>query len=65
MLASFRAFKGERVLRRPITESRVATAWLTDRVMIGGEITGKTLAATPGSIRWIVRPHPPGGEHRD
>jgi hypothetical protein len=49
VLASFRAFKGERVLRRPIAESRVATAWLTDRVMIGGEITGKTLATTPGS----------------
>ncbi len=49
VLVGFHAFTGERILRRPITESRTATAWLSDRVMIGGEITGKRLGATPGS----------------
>ena len=65
VLASFGAFKGERTLRRTITGSRVATAWLADKVMIGGEITGKTRGANPNSgqfhpatIHWQV----PGGE---
>jgi hypothetical protein len=43
----FRAFQGERVLCRPITATRTATAWLSKHVMIGGEITGRTLGATP------------------
>jgi len=49
VLKSFHTFTGERVLRRPITDSRIATAWLSDRVMLGGEISGRTLGATPGS----------------
>ncbi len=48
VLENFRAFKGERRLRRPITATRTATAWLAANVMIGGEITGRTLGATPG-----------------
>ena len=65
VLAGFRAFKGERVLRRPITTSRTATAWLAHSVMIGGEITHHTVGANPTSgqfhpatIHWRV----PGGE---
>lgn len=49
VLASFHEFKGERTLRRPIEGPRVATAWLSDRLMIGGEITGATRAAGPGT----------------
>lgn len=44
----FRTFQGERVIRRPITAKRTATAWLAPEVMIGGEITGGTWGATPG-----------------
>jgi hypothetical protein len=65
VLASFGVFKGERMLRRNITGSRIATAWLADKVMIGGEITGETRGANPNSgqfhpatIHWQV----PGGE---
>lgn len=64
VIKNFHTFTGERVLRRPITETRIATAWLSDRTMIGGEITGKTLGATAGSgqyhpatMHWQV----PGG----
>lgn len=49
VLASFSAFKGERNLRRAITGPRVATAWLGNQLMIGGEITGKTAGANPSS----------------
>lgn len=45
--AHLRAFAGERLLRRPITATRTATAWLGAEVMLGGEITGHTLGATP------------------
>lgn len=65
VLAGFREFGGERVLRRPIKGPRIATAWLAREVMIGGEITGRTLGVTPGSgqfhpatIHWRA----PGGE---
>jgi hypothetical protein len=65
VMEHFRAFQGERVLRRPITAERTATAWLGPEVMIGGEITGGTWGATPGkgqfhpaTIHWRV----PGGE---
>lgn len=65
VLEHFRGFQGERVLRRPITATRTATAWLAADVMLGGEITGHTLGATPGrgqfhpaTIHWRA----PGGE---
>lgn len=65
VLAELHAFTGERVLRRPITATRVATAWLAERVMIGGELTGGALGVVPGvgqfhpaTIHWRA----PGGE---
>lgn len=65
VLEHFRAFQDDRVLRRPITAQRTATAWLAPEVMIGGEITGGTWGATPGkgqfhpaTIHWRV----PGNE---
>ena len=45
----FTAFRGDRLLRRPITATRTATAWLADDVMIGGELTGRTLGVVPGT----------------
>lgn len=44
----FTAFRGERTLRRPITATRTATAWLADGLMLGGELTGRTLGVVPG-----------------
>jgi hypothetical protein len=44
----FTAFRGERLLRRPITATRTATAWLAPDVMIGGELTGHRLGVVPG-----------------
>jgi hypothetical protein len=65
VLADFRAFRGERMLRRPITATRTATAWLAANIMIGGELTHGTLGATPGkgqfhpaTIHWVA----PGDE---
>jgi hypothetical protein len=49
VLADFRAFQGERTLRRPIAGPRIATAWLAPRLMLGGEISGRTLGASPES----------------
>lgn len=47
VLAGFRTFGGERLLSRPITATRTATAWLGANVMIGGEVTSRTLGVTP------------------
>lgn len=48
--ARFRQFSGEHSLTRIITPQRTATAWLGDRVMLGGESTTFTKAAgTPGN----------------
>lgn len=47
VLKHFRAFKGECVLRRPITATRTATAWLDRDIMLGGEATNQTRAAGP------------------
>lgn len=65
VLPHFRSFQGERLLRQPITAARTATAWLAADVMIGGEITGRTLGATPGrgqfhpaTLHWRA----PGGD---
>lgn len=44
----FTAFRGERLLRRPITATRTATAWLAPDIMIGGELTGRALGVVPG-----------------
>lgn len=44
----FLAFRGERLLRRPITATRTATAWLAEGVMLGGELTGRGLGVVPG-----------------
>ena len=49
VLAGFRAFQGERLLRRPIEGPRTATAWLAADVMLGGEITGAARPAGPGT----------------
>jgi hypothetical protein len=49
VLAGFREFQGERVLRRPIEGPRIATAWLGRDVMLGGELTGATRAFGPGT----------------
>jgi hypothetical protein len=65
VMEHFRAFQGERLIRRPITAVRTATAWLGPDMMTGGEITGGTWGATPGqgqfhpaTIHWRV----PGGD---
>lgn len=49
VLASFREFQGERLLRRPIEGPRIATAWLAEEVMLGGEITGASRPAGTGT----------------
>ena len=49
VLAGFRAFQGERLLRRPIEGPRTATVWLAADVMLGGEITGAARPAGPGT----------------
>jgi hypothetical protein len=58
-LEHFKAFKGERLVERQITSQRTATAWLGDRVMLGGEVTKLSRAAGtpysqfyPATIHW-------------
>lgn len=46
-LASLRAYQGERTLERIVTPHRTATAWIGERVMLGGELTGGTRDAGP------------------
>lgn len=48
-LPHFLHFQGERQVTRIITEQRAATAWLGERVMIGGEITLLSRSAGPTS----------------
>jgi hypothetical protein len=65
-LAHFQCFQGERQIERTLPGGRIATAWLGERVMLGGEITGLSRAAGPASrtifhpatIHWAL----PGGE---
>jgi len=58
------AFQGEHLERTQITDQRIATAWIGNRVIFGGEATGKTKDAGPGSqfhpatIQWRT----PSGE---
>ena len=46
-LEHFKKFQGERQLIRPISGPRVATAWLSRNLMLGGEFTGLTRSAVP------------------
>ena len=48
VLVHFRAFQGECQIERVITTERTATAWLSRDLMLGGERTNRTFAATPG-----------------
>lgn len=52
-LASLRAFQGERTLERIITPQRRATAWISERLMLGGEITGHTVGADPKRNQFV------------
>jgi hypothetical protein len=57
-------FEGEHLVRTQITDQRIATAWIGNRVIYGGEATGKTKDDGPGSqfhpatIQWRT----PSGE---
>jgi len=65
-LAHFERFHGERLVERELPGGRLATAWLGERLMLGGEVTGLALAAGPASrtifhpatVHWAM----PGGE---
>jgi hypothetical protein len=48
-LARMQHFAGPHLVRRRIADQRVATAWVGDRVIFGGEFTGKTRDAGPSS----------------
>jgi hypothetical protein len=66
-MKSFRSFPGTHPVHRPISDQRVATAWIDKEVIYGGEITGHTKDAdthsqfhpvtvqwqAPGKIGWI------------
>lgn len=41
-LENLRTFQGDHLVRRQITDDRVATAWVAKHVIIGGEATSKT-----------------------
>lgn len=41
-MKSFRGFQGERLVRREITDNRIAEAWVGRQVIFGGEITHQT-----------------------
>lgn len=66
-MKSFQSFPGEHEVRRPISERRIATAWIGNKLIYGGEITGHTRGVdqdsqfhpvtvqwqAPGEIGWI------------
>src|SRR6185312_13001555 len=41
-MRAFRGFQGDRLVRKQITDQRIATAWISRELMFGGESTGKT-----------------------
>jgi hypothetical protein len=61
---SFRALQGEHQVRRQISDDRIATAWIGNTVIYGGEITGHTRGVDaqsqfhPATVQWQM----PGGK---
>ena len=57
-LESFQNFSGERLVRQQIDAQRVAEAWIGEKVMFGGESTGKTRDISgesqfhPATVQW-------------
>jgi hypothetical protein len=57
-LESFRSFSGEHAVHRQITEDRIATAWIGQTAIYGGEITGHTRGVDgesqfhPVTVQW-------------
>jgi hypothetical protein len=48
-LKKMTTFAGEHLARTQITDQRIATSWIGKHVIFGGEATGKTKDAGPGS----------------
>ena len=63
-LAKMKHFAGPHLVRKQITDQRVATAWIGSHVIFGGEVTGKTKDAGyatqfhPAAVQWRT----PSGE---
>jgi hypothetical protein len=63
-MKSFRALQGEHQVRRQISDERIATAWIGENVIYGGEITGHTRGVDaqsqfhPATVQWQM----PGGQ---
>jgi hypothetical protein len=57
-LAKIRAFSGEHAVERQITDERRATAWIGEKVILGGEFTSLTKDAPsptqyhPATVQW-------------
>lgn len=57
-LAKIRTFSGEHAVERQITDERRATAWIGDKVILGGEFTSLTKDAPnptqfhPATVQW-------------
>jgi len=57
-LAKIRTFSGEHEVKRQITDDRSATAWIGDKVILGGEFTNLTKDAPnptqyhPATVQW-------------